>query len=82
MEFRHTTLSRGLSLSNRPGGGLKVYGHGGPVSTLHVAGIRRQLQGKLCGLIATCSTALLAVSRLKKGLEKIPLSPLNSLSLA
>ena len=57
MESRHTTLLRGPSLSNRPVGGLKVYGHVDPVSTLHVAGIRRQLQGQLCGLIATCSTA-------------------------
>ena len=57
MESRHTTLLREPSLSNRPVGGLKVYGHGDQVSTLYGAGIRRQLQGKLCGLIATCSTA-------------------------
>ena len=49
MESRHTTLLRGPSLSNRLVGGLKVYGHGDQVSTLHEAGIRRQLQGKYVG---------------------------------
>ena len=49
MESRHTTLLRGPSLSNRPVGGLKVYGHGDPVSTLDEAEIRRQLQGKYVG---------------------------------
>lgn len=41
MESRHTTLLRGPSLSNRPGAGLKVHGHGDRVPTLHEAGIRR-----------------------------------------
>ena len=49
MESRHTTLLREPSLSNRPVGGLKVYGHGDQVSTLHEAGIRRQLEGKYAG---------------------------------
>ena len=46
MEFRHTSLSKGLSLSNRPVDGLKVCGRGVPVSNRQAAGVRRQLQGK------------------------------------
>ena len=49
MESRHTTLLRGPSLSNRPVCGMKVFWHGDQVSTLHEAGIRRQLEGKYAG---------------------------------
>lgn len=46
MEFRPTTLSRGLSLSNRPVDDLKVCGQDHAVGVQLTAAVRRQLQGK------------------------------------
>ena len=46
MEFRRTTLSRGLLLSSRPVDHLKVCWHGAPVSSRQAAGLRRPLLDK------------------------------------
>ena len=46
MEFRPTTLSRGLSLSNRPVDDLRVRGHDDASFARLAEAVRRRLQGK------------------------------------
>ena len=46
MEFRRTTLSRGLLLSSRPVDHLIVCWHGALVPARQAAGVRRPLLGK------------------------------------
>ena len=81
MEFRRTSRSRGLSLSSRLGDDLKVCRHGVPGSARQAAEARRQLQGKSVSLVPHALPTEFQLTG-KKHLEKIPLRPLNSLSLA